>query len=449
MQTAFHASTEHVLVQLLLQIAVILIVARGVGMLFMRLGQSQSIGEIAAGVLMGPSLLGWIAPGLFGALFVPHGPPILPFLSHIALILTLFLIGMEFDYSEIPKHGRQVAALALSTLVAPLLAGVGIAAWLWQLAPGQKGFLAYALFVGISLAITAIPIMGRILMELSLTPTRMGVIAITTGATKDLFTWFLLTLIIGIARPPVDFWQFGRMIGLTLLLGVVVLTLGRRLLRWAERRYGLVDGKPHPTLLSGLLIALSLCAAATSYIGIFAIFGAFLAGVAVSSQRRLAEAVSDRIHDLTILYFLPLFFTYTGLRADLSQLGRELLLACVVATVAGSLAIAGPAYLVSRGFGMTRRESGGVALLLNTPGLMVLILLNIGLDLGVIPSSLFSLLVGAAMIKNLLTAPLLRRLSAAGLPLMSPAAAQVPRLTQPREVGEPSQAQSAAPARGA
>ena len=439
MQTAFHASTEHVLVQLLLQIAVILICARAVGLLFQRLGQSQSIGEIAAGVLMGPSLFGWIAPSTFRALFVPEGPPILPFLSHIALILTLFLIGMEFDYSEIPKHKNKVALLALGTLLLPVGTGAALSLWLWQLVPGQKGLVAYALFVGITMAITAIPIMGRILMELSLTATRMGVLAITTGAAKDLFTWFLLTLIIGIARPPVDFLRFGRMVGLTLLLAGLVLTLGRRLLRWAEGRFGYVDGKPHPTLLSGLLIVLTLCAAATSRIGIFAIFGAFLAGVAVSSQRRLAEAVSDRLHDLTILYFLPLFFTYTGLRADLSQLDGTLFLCCVVLTVAGTLATAGPAYAVARLSGLSPRESGGLALLLNTPGLMVLILLNIGLDLGVIPSALFSVLVGAAMLKNLLTTPLLRRLASTGLPLLVPATLRDVHDLPPRSVDGPSQ----------
>jgi Kef-type K+ transport system membrane component KefB len=138
----------------------------------------------------------------------------------------LFLIGMEFDYSEIPKHRNKVALLALGTLLAPVATGAALSTWLWQVVPGQKGFLAYALFVGITLAITAIPIMGRILMEQSLTTTRMGVLAITTGAAKDLFTWFLLTLIIGIARPPVDFAQFGRMIGLTALLGTLVLTRG-------------------------------------------------------------------------------------------------------------------------------------------------------------------------------------------------------------------------------
>ena len=419
MQTAFHASTEHVLVQLLLQIAVILVSARGMGLLFRRLGQSQSIGEIAAGVLLGPSLFGWLAPSTFRALFVPEGPPILPFLSHIALILTLFLIGMEFDYSEIPKHRNKVALLAVSTLLFPVAMGALLSIWLWRVVPGQKGFVAYALFVGITMAITAIPIMGRILIELSLTTTRMGVLAITTGAAKDLCTWFLLTLIVGIARPPVDYAQFARMIGLTVLLGGGVLTLGRRLTRWAEERYGYVDGKPHPTLLSGLLIGLTLCAAATSHIGIFAIFGAFLAGVALSSQRRLAHAVSDRLHDLTILYFLPLFFTYTGLRADLSQLSGTLFLCCLGVTLLGTLATAGPAYAVSRLSGLSPRESGGLALLLNTPGLMVLILLNIGLDLGVIPSSLFSVLVGAAMLKNLMTTPLLRRMAAAGLPLLS------------------------------
>lgn len=416
MQTAFHASTEHTLVQLLCQIAVILIVARSVGWLFTRLGQSQSIGEIFAGVLLGPSLFGWIAPDAFSRLFKPSGPPILPFLSHIALILTLFLIGMEFDYSLIPRHARKVVAMALLTLVLPLAVGAGLATWLWRLVPGQSGFTAYALFIGITLAITAIPIMGRILMELGLTDTRMGVLAITTGATKDLFTWFLLTLIIGVARPPVDLYAFGRMVALTALLGLVVLTLGRRLLALAERRLPVQNGRPHPALLSGLLIALTLCAAATSAIGIFAIFGAFLAGVALSSQRRLAAAVADRLHDLTILYFLPLFFTYTGLRADLSQLSGLLLVCCLVVTVCGSLATGGPAYFVARLGGMARRESAALALLINTPGLMVLILLNIGLDLGVIPSALFSLLIGAALVRNLITTPLVRRLAAPGLP---------------------------------
>lgn len=416
MQTAFHASTEHILVQLLCQIAVILIAANGVGWLFARIGQSRSIGEIFAGVLLGPSLFGWIAPAAFGRLFTPAGPPILPFLSHIALILTLFLIGMEFDYSLIPRHARKVVAMALLTLIVPLAVGAGLAMGLWRLAPGQSGFLAYALFVGITLAITAIPIMGRILMELGLSDTRMGVLAITTGAAKDLFTWFLLSLIIGVARPPVDLYQFGRMITLTALLGLGVLTLGRRLLALAERRLPVVNGRPHPTLLSGLLIALTLCAAATAAIGIFAIFGAFLAGVAVSSQRRLAAAVTDRLHDLTILFFLPLFFTYTGLRADLSQLRGMLLLCCLVVTVFGSAATGGPAYLIARLGGMAKRESACLALLINTPGLMILILLNIGLDLGVIPSALFSLLVGAALLRNLLTTPLVRRLAAPGLP---------------------------------
>lgn len=428
MQTAFHASTEHILVQLLLQIAIILIVARTVGYIFQRIGQSQSIGEIFAGVLLGPSVFGWLFPSAFQRIFRGDGPPILPFFSHIALILTLFLIGMEFDYSEIPRHAKKVVALALSTLLVPLGTGAALAVGLWQIAPGGHGFLAYALFVGITLAITAIPIMGRILMELGLTQTRMGVLAITTGATKDLFTWFLLTLIIGVARPPVNFLKFGRMVGLTAAMGLLVLTVGRRLLRWAEEAYPCKDGKPHPMLLSALLIALTLCAAITSWIGIFAIFGAFLAGVAVSSQRTLAHAVSDRLHDLTILYFLPLFFTYTGLRANLTQLGGVLLLACVIVTVAGTLATAGPAYAVARLAQMQPRESAALALLVNTPGLMVLILLNIGLDLEVIPDRLFALLIGAALIKNLLTTPLVRRLGSAGLPSALAGAGRSPDL---------------------
>jgi len=439
MQTAFNASTEEILIRLLLQMSVILFVARAVGCLFKRIGQSQSIGEICAGVILGPSVFGWLVPGGFHALFPSEGPQIIPFFSHIGLVLTLFLIGMEFDYGEVPKYGKQVFGVALATLVLPLATGVGLAFGLWPLAPSEKTFLAYALFIGLALAITAIPIMGRILMELKLTKTRVGVLGITTGATKDLCTWFLLALVIGIARPPVDVWKVAKMILLTAALGVIVLTVGRRILERAERALPLKGGKPNPNLLAGLLIMLLLLSAATSRIGIFAIFGAFLSGVAISHRRELAEAVSDRLHDLTILFFLPIFFTYTGLRVDLTKLSSMLWVWLVLVTVAGSLANSIPAYLLSRRTGMDRRESGSMAVLINTPGLMALIILNIGLDLAVIPPTLFSLLMASSLLKNLATTPVLHRLAAKGLPTLGSGGAESleakpATLTRPRGV---------------
>lgn len=419
MQTAFSTSTEQVLIHLLLQIAVILFVSRLVGTLFRLGGQSQSVGEILAGVMMGPSLFGHFVPGAFEWLFHPDGPALLPYFSHIGLVLALFLIGMEFDFGAVRAHVGKVVAIAAATLVGPLAAGALLASWLWTLAPGDKSFSAYALLLGMVMAITAIPIMGRILIELGLSRTRVGVLAISAGVVKDLFTWFLLAIVAGIAKPPVDATHVLTMIAMTGLLSVGMLTLGRKALALAQRTFGWVDDRPSDALVTYLLVTLLLLAAATSAIGVFAIFGAFLAGATVSSDRKLAHAVSSRFHDLTINLFLPIFFTYTGLRADLSQLHGSLWGAMLVFTLVGTLMSGGVATLIARWRGMSGREALVMGALVNTPGLMILILLNVGLDLGVIPATLFSAMVGHAMIRNLLAVPIVRWAARGGLPAAS------------------------------
>lgn len=320
MQTAFSASTEQVLVHLLLQIAVILAVSRVTGEVFRRLGQSHSIGEILSGVMLGPSLLGWMAPETFTWIFRPEGPVLLPYLSHLGLVLALFLIGMEFDFRTVRPHLGKVSSTAIATLLAPMAAAAALAPWLWSIAPGQGSYEAYTLFVGLVMAITAIPIMGRLLMEQGLTRTRMGVLAITSGAAKDVVTWLLLAVVSGIARPPLDPWHVGAMVLGTVLLALNSLTLVRWLIGWGQERFGWEGDRPSGALITFLLVILVLQAAASAEIGIFAILGAFLTGVSVSSDRRLSEAVADRLHDLTFYLFLPIFFTYTGLRCDLTEL---------------------------------------------------------------------------------------------------------------------------------
>lgn len=419
MQTAFSISTEHVLIHLLLQIAVILLVSRVVGTLFRLGGQSQSVGEILAGVMMGPSLFGQLAPGAFDWLFHPEGPALLPYFSHIGLVLALFLIGMEFDFRAVRPHIGKVIGIAATTLAFPLIAGGLLAGWMWEIARGEASFSAYALLLGMVMAITAIPIMGRILIELGLSHTRVGVLAISAGAVKDLFTWFLLAVVAGIARPPVDVVHVGTMIGLTGLLCVVMFTVGRAALAHAQRVLGWDGDRPSDALVTYLLVTLLLSAAATSAIGVFAIFGAFLAGAVVSTDRRLAHAVSTRFHDLTINLFLPIFFTYTGLRADLSVLHGALWGAMLVFTLVGTLMSGGVATAIARWRGMSTREAVAMGALVNTPGLMILILLNVGLDLGVIPAALFSVMVGHAMIRNLMCVPVVRWAAREGLPLAS------------------------------
>lgn len=412
MQTAFSPNTELILIRLLIQIAVIVGMSRLIGTLFYRMGQVRTMGEIVAGIMLGPSLLGWIFPELLILIFPPASPTtptILPYFSHMGLVLTLFLIGMEFDFAEVPKYVRHVGAIAVAALVTPVTAGALLAVWLWEVIPGETSFLPYALFIGISSAITAIPIMGRVLMELKLTRSRVGVLGISTGAIKDLLTWFLMAIVIGIARPPIAWSHVAAMIGQTLLLVLIMFTAGRALISRLLLAWPIDRGQVHSSLMSVLLIILLLSAAATSYIGIFAIFGAFLAGVVVSEQRQLAEAVSGRIQELTLTLFLPLFFTYTGLRADFTRLTPSLMLWILVIALVTGLANAVPSYLLSRRAGLERSEAVSFASLINMPGLMILIVLNIGYDLKVLPPLLFSVLLAVAMIRNLIVTPIIRR----------------------------------------
>jgi Kef-type K+ transport system membrane component KefB len=412
MQTAFNPDTETILIRLLIQFAVIIASAKIVGALFARFGQVRTMGEISAGIFLGPTLFGWMLPGLSSALFPPATaatPNIIPFFSHIALVFTLFLIGLEFDFREVPKHARQVVLIAVSSLVLPVGAGVLCAPLLWKVAPGSGEYLPYALFIGICMAITAIPIMGRVLMEEGLTRTRLGVLGISTGAVKDIITWFCMAVVIGISRPPLNLGKVATMIVATTALGLFMLLVGPKVVARAKRFWPVEDGRPHPNMLVFLLVLLLLSASATSEIGIFAIFGAFLSGVMVSFDRELSESVSKVLHDMTIYFLLPLFFTYTGLRADFTLLTAPLIGLMLLVTVVTSLANCLPTYFFSRLQGMDSRESTAMAALINMPGLMVLIILNIGYDLKVLPPVLFSVLLGVAMIRNLAVAPILRR----------------------------------------
>jgi Kef-type K+ transport system membrane component KefB len=407
-ETAFSASTEGVLVHLLLQIVVILAASRAFGALFRRLGHAQSIGEILGGVLLGPSVVGWLFPDAWAWLFASEGPKLLPYLSHLGLVLALFLIGMAFDFDAAPRHGRIVTAVSVGTVAAPMLAALALAPWLWSLAPGGGSYLAYVLFLGLLLTITAIPIMGRVLIETGLSQTRVGLVGITVGASKDLLTWLSLLVVVGIARPPLDPVRLMSVVAGTAALAGFSLTVGRWMVARAQEVFGLEDGRPSGHLVVALLCYTFLLAAITAEMGIFAIFGAFLAGVTVSSDRELAAALVDRLNDLTVLLFLPIFFTATGLRTDLTQLSGAMWLAVPVVTLVGTLAGGGVAAGIARASGWPGRESVALGALVNTPGLMVLILLNVGLDVGVIPASLFSVMMANAMLRNLMVTPALR-----------------------------------------
>jgi Kef-type K+ transport system membrane component KefB len=414
-------SVEEVLLPLLLQLALIILAARAFAALFRRLGQPGAVGEMVAGLVLGPSVLGRIPavhaafhPGLPGVPFALADSLlgwILTALSQLGLIFLLFLIGLEFDFSHLRWHGRAALAVALAGIALPFGLGAGLA-WAMHphVTPGVQR-LGFTLFFGTALSITAIPMLGRIMMELGITRTRLGALTIAAAAVDDAAGWTLLAAVAAVVRaeyaPDQTVWMVAETVGFTLLM-----VLAGRPLRYAARlalRRG--DGEIGVTPLAVLVALIFGCAMATNRIGIFAVFGAFLVGAVLSGEHDFRQAVNRRLRDFVTAFFLPLFFAYTGLRTDVGSLGTWQLgaLAALVcaAGVLGKFGGCTLAALLSR---YPWREAACIGVLMNTRALIALIVINLGKDLGVLTDSAFCMLILMALVTTLMTTPLLVRL---------------------------------------
>jgi len=420
-----HVSPEDLLLPLLLQLALILGAARAFAVLFRRLGQPAVVGEIAAGLVLGPSVLGRLFPGAFDALFHPTVsglPPelsdallskVLSTVAQLGLIFLLFLVGLEFDFGHLRWHGRSALAISLAGVALPFALGLGLG---WGMhaavAPGQPR-LGFCLFMGTALAITAIPVLGRMMMELGITRTRLAALTISAAAVDDAAGWTLLAAVAALVRAAFDPLRTLKMIGLTVGFGLFMAFLARPLLT-AGARHALLRGRGELglTALALLFVVLFLCAAATNLIGIFAVFGAFLLGAVLSGEHAFRAAVHRRMRDFVTGFFLPLFFAYTGLRTDVGtlQTWQLWLLAGLVSAVA-VLGKLGGCGLAARLSGLSWREAGCVGVMMNTRGLMALVVANVGKDLGVIPDSVYCMLVLMALLTTVMTTPLLLRLA--------------------------------------
>lgn len=414
---------ENVLLLLLLQVGLIIAAARILGAVARRLGQPEVIGEIVAGLLLGPSLFGWLAPQAQAALFDPTGvhgvpqglmPVIIKIISQLGLILLLFVIGLEFDFSHLVPSGPATAAISLAGIVLPMGLGAALAYWLYPRLVGERGdgpsFGNFQLFLAVSMAITALPILGRLLVEWGAARTRVATIAISSAAMDDAMGWILLATIAAFVRAgqASEAWTTGvvmaiETLGLLALLVIVVRPLA---LRWVRSSLDAHGGEVSLMLLSGVLVFAFACAVLTSLIGIFAIFGAFLAGAILSGETRLATGIQSRMRHFVTAFFLPVFFAYTGTRTRIGSLaGMEtammalMVLACAVA---GKFIGCGLAARLS-GFGW--REAGCIGVLMNTRALMELIVINVGKDLGVVPDELFTMLVLMALATTVMTTP--------------------------------------------
>jgi Kef-type K+ transport system membrane component KefB len=400
---------EQVTLTLLVQLIVIMLAARLFATLFRWFRQPAVVGEIAAGLILGPSLLGRAAPELSAAVFDPSVAPVFDALSQLGLVFLLFLIGLEFDFGHLRWHGTAACGISLAGIVLPFALGIGLGPILLPHLETQVDLIGFCLFLGTALSITAIPILGRMMMELNISRTRLGTMTIAAAAVDDACGWILLAAVASVVQTQFEPARIVMMFALTILFTGGMLCLARPALRRAVRialRRG--DGELGQNGLAFLIVLIFLCAIATNLIGIFSIFGAFVLGVTLSSEHELRLSVGRQMRHLVNALFLPIFFTYTGLRTDIGSLGSVTLWAlCGLVCLTAVVGKFGGCGLAARLSGLSWRESACVGVMMNTRALMALIVINLGMDLGVITPSVFSMLVLMALVTTVMTTPAL------------------------------------------
>lgn len=393
---------------LILQILVILLAARLCGMLVRYLGQPQVVGEILAGICLGPSLLKVVAPAVHSFLFPEDSVARLFFLSQVGILLFMFIVGLELDTKTFRSRAKSAVVISQVSIVVPFLLGLGLAALLFEdYGPRDKGILPFALFFGIAMSITAFPVLARIIQEQGLTRTQLGAMAIACAAMGDVMAWCLLALVVGIVQSG-DGGGAVWTIALAFLYMLFMLFVLRPFL---HKRYALVD--KGPAIPSGFLtlafMGLLLSAWITEIIGIHALFGAFLMGVVMPEQDQLKEKLAARFQDVTTVILLPLFFAFTGLRTQIGLLDDvQSWTICALVLLAAILGKFGGAAIAARFTGHSWRTSWILGALMNTRGLMELIVLNIGYDLGILSPKIFTMLVVMAVTTTMMTGPLVR-----------------------------------------
>ncbi len=405
-----HAA-ETLLFFTLLQLTVIVLAGRFGGALARRLGQTAAVGEIVIGILLGPSLFGLLAPDVFHVVFHSASGTPLQILSQIGLILLMFQIGLEFDFAHLGARSNRRAVLwiGIASMLAPFALGLGFGAFSAATLSPQAGGEISALFIATSFSITALPILGRILVDFDLHRTSLGVIAISAAAFNDVVGWLLLALVTTLAVSHFEPAAFGLKVLLVLGFALLWLYVARPLMHRAIRHFQAGGDDLSPNLLGVVLAAIFISAMCTYQIGIFAIFGGFMMGVILHDQVRLVQAWKAQISPFVLVFFLPIFFTYTGLRTDIGGLSSATLWAwCALLVALATLGKFGGAYLAARWCGMSRPQAGVMGALMNTRALMELIVINVGYDLGAISRNVFTMLVLMAIFSTVITAPMLR-----------------------------------------
>jgi Kef-type K+ transport system membrane component KefB len=397
-------------IRFFLQMAFVLGVCRIVGLVFKRLGQSQVVSEMIAGVLMGPSLMGLLFPELSAYLFPAASQSIMFVVSQFGLVMYMFLVGVEFDRDLIASRLRSAAAVSAAGIIVPFALGGFLAFWLADdptLFAARTTPLQAMLFLGAAMSITAFPMLARIILEQGLTRTSLGTLALAAGSMDDAAAWCVLAIVLASFKdaPSIAFYAIGG----GALFAVIVLSWVRR---WLRPLGAIVEkaGTMSPDMLTSVLMLVMLGAWWTDFIQIYAVFGAFVMGVAMP-RGKFADELQRIIRPLTVAFLLPVFFVYSGLNTKIGLVNTPYLwfltvLIMVLAIVGKGVACYGAA----RWHGEPHREAMAIGTLMNARGLMELIILNIGLRSGIIEPALFAIMVMMAIVTTLMTTPIFARI---------------------------------------
>ena len=384
----------------LAQLVVVVAATRLVGALAARFGQPRVVGEITAGILLGPSLLGRLAPGLSAWLFPPATFPVLLAVSHLGLLFFMFLVGLHLDLGLLRASGRTAVVTSPVSIVVPLGLGLLVASAIQPRFAPDVDPAAFALFMGVALSVTAFPVLARILTDRGMQRTEVGGLALASAAVDDVVAWSLLAVVVTIGGAAGS-WRILFAVPYLVLMFAVVRPLLRRLLVARAKARRLT-----PDILSIVLIGLLLSCYATEWLGVHAIFGAFVFGV-IMPRGDLRHEIMERLEQVSVLLLLPAFFVLAGMRVDLStvDLGGALELALILAVaVTGKFA---GAYLGARLHRVRPARAGALAILMNTRGLTEIVILTVGLQLGLLDTALFSLMVVMALVTTIMAGPLL------------------------------------------
>lgn len=394
--------------RLLLQVIVIVLATRLVGTLFARCGQPSVVGEVLAGILLGPSLLGWVWPEASGFIFPEESLGVLKLLSQVGVCLFMFVVGLELEVSHLRQKAQTAVLVSHVGILFPYFLGVVAALFLFSnyAAPGAS-FTPFALFMGIALSITAFPVLAHILKERGIARTFLGSTALTCAAVNDATAWAILAFVVAIAHASsLAATTFG--LGLVLVFVALMLLVVRpQLPRWLE--VGRMEaGGPSRGAMAAVLLLILTSALATELIGIHALFGAFLAGVVMPQKTEFREYLIVRLENFSSLFLLPLFFAYSGLRTHVGLLNDTTSwLVCLAIIGVATLGKLGGTMITARLTGMNWNDSFALGALMNTRGLVELVALNIGYDLGILPPRIFAMMVLMALVTTFLTGPLL------------------------------------------